>query len=270
MESTKAFPGEACPGNRSGVEAGLPSGNAPNQKLGAQIRVCKNRIGASEKAIRSLALSCRYRHSTHRPRAFARPFAAFLFVAASTVLPAVAEPITIVALGDSNTNGDGVGRAYAWPAQLEQLLRQNGHDVRILNAGVSGDTTAEGLARLDQAVPDGTDAAIVFLGRNDLRLRRPETTIRENLTAILSRLSDRDIAILLVGFEPYDFSDIAQSYSAAYYPDFFAGVTRNGRKRARYTLPLDPVRHLNPSGYRVIANQLLPAAEDLIASANNR
>jgi len=270
MASTKAFPGEGCPGNRSGVEAGSPSGTATNQRLRPKIRVRKNRICASEKAIRSLGLSCPYRHPTHRPKTLARFVVAVFFVTAIAVLPAEAEPITIVALGDSNTNGDGVGRAYAWPALLEQLLRQKGYDVRILNAGVSGDTTAEGLARLDQAVPDGTDAAIVFLGRNDLRLRRPETSIRENLAAILSRLSDRDIAILLVGFPPYNFSDIALTYGASYHPDFFSGVTRNGRKLSRYTLPLDPVRHLNPSGYRVIANQLLPAAEDLIVSTNNR
>lgn len=189
---------------------------------------------------------------------------AFLVATGSTQ----AQPITVVALGDSNTNGDGIVRTSAWPAQLERLLREKGHDVRILNAGVSGDTTGEGLARLDQAVPEGVDAAIVFLGRNDLRLRRPENAIRENLSKIAGRLRDRGVETLLVGFQPYDFADIALANGASYYPDFFAGVTKkNGRKMFRYILPLDPVRHLNPSGHRVIAERILPSAEELVARA---
>jgi acyl-CoA thioesterase-1 len=193
------------------------------------------------------------------------------FLAAAVAAGSVqAKPLTIVALGDSNTNGDGVVRAFAWPAQLEQLLRQRGYDVRILNAGVSGDTTEDGLARLDQVVPDDADAAIVFLGRNDMRVRIPETVIRTNLSTIVQRLRAKGIEILLVGFQPYDFSDIARENGASYYPDFFAGVTKNGRKRFRYVLPLDPVRHLNPSGYHVVAEGLLPSAEDLIARVNAR
>jgi acyl-CoA thioesterase I len=209
------------------------------------------------------------RKLAHRSGARLRLVAAAFTAALVTAGPVVAAPVTIVALGDSNTNGDGVIRASAWPAQLEQLLWQRGFDVRIVNAGVSGDTTAEGLARLDQAVPEGADAAIVFLGRNDMRVRVSEAVIRRNLMTITERLRDRGIAVLLVGFQPYDFSDIARQTGASYYPDFFAGVTKNGRKRFRYTLPLDPVRHLNPSGYRVIAGRLLPAVEELTTRVNN-
>jgi acyl-CoA thioesterase I len=200
-----------------------------------------------------------------------RAAAAFIAFIATAIAahPIEAKPITIVALGDSNTNGDGVVRAYAWPALLEALLRQKGHDVRIINAGVSGDTTADGLTRLDQSVPAETDAAIVFLGRNDLRARVPEAVMRDNLSTILRRMQDRDIEILLIGFYPFDFSDTARENGASYYPDFFAGVTNHGRKLSRYTLPLDPVRHLNPSGYRVIAERLLPAVEDLITRVDN-
>ena len=101
-----------------------------------------------------------------------------------------------------------------------------------------------------------------------MRLRRPESAIRENLTEIVRRLRDRGIETLLIGFQPYDFSDIALANDATYYPDFFAGVTKkNGRKLFRYVLPLDPVRHLNPSGHSVVAERLLPAAEDLVARA---
>ena len=181
--------------------------------------------------------------------------------------PAFAETREIVALGDSNTNGDGIIRASAWPAQLEKLLRAKGHDVKIRNAGVSGDTTGEALARLKRAVPDGTDIAIVFLGRNDMRFHAPVATTRRNIEEILGQLRARDIDVLLIGFPPYDFADIATKHGAAYYPDFFAGVTRNGRKLRRYVLPLDPIRHLNPSGHAVIAERLLPEVERLVQRA---
>jgi acyl-CoA thioesterase-1 len=195
-----------------------------------------------------------------------------MFVAAAlAVAPAAEEPVTIVAVGDSNFNGDGVVRAYALPAQLERLLRQKGYDIRVLNAGVSGDTTAAGLARLDRALPGDTDAAIVFLGRNDMRLRVPLNVTRENITRIVQRLRQRRIPTLLIGFSPYDFSDIAGENHAIYYPDFFDGVTnKNGRKRFRYVLPLDPVRHLNASGYGVIAGRLLPDVEKLIGRVDRR
>ncbi len=193
-----------------------------------------------------------------------------LVVGILLVFPAAvqAAPIEIVALGDSNTNGDGIIRASAWPAQLEKLLRAKGHDVRIGNAGVSGDTTGEALARLKRAMPDGTDIAIVFLGRNDMRFHAPVATTRRNIEEILGQLRARDIDVLLIGFPPYDFADIAKKHGAAYYPDFFAGVTRNGRKLRRYVLPLDPIRHLNPSGHRVIAERLLPSVEPLVQRVN--
>lgn len=198
--------------------------------------------------------------------------AAAAVVATALAVPlAAAKPVSVVALGDSNFNGDGVIRAHALPAQIEELLRKKGYDVRILNAGVSGDTTAGGLSRLDQVVPADADAAIVFLGRNDMRFRVPVSVTRENITTIVQRLRKRRIPTLLIGFPPDDFSDIARENSAIYYPDFFDGVTDdNGRKRFRYVLPFDPVRHLNPSGYGVIAERLLSDVEKLIGSVGRR
>ena len=178
-----------------------------------------------------------------------------------------ARPFDIVAFGDSNTAGDGVGRNFAWPALIEKELRARGHDVRIRNAGSSGDTTAEGLARLDRSVPEGTDAAIVFLGRNDMRFRTPGERTAANIDAIVARLRQRGIAVLLIGFRPYDFSAIAAAHGAGYYPDFFAGVARNGRKLRRYVLPLDLFRHLNPAGHAAVAKRLLPSVEALVAGA---
>jgi len=112
---------------------------------------------------------------------------------------AATEPIRIVALGDSLTAGHGLARSAAFPARLEAALRARGHVVEIMNAGVSGDTTSGGLARLDASVPNGTDAVILALGANDgLRGVDPNIT-RTALDRILRRLHERRIAVLFAG-----------------------------------------------------------------------
>src|SRR3954468_3292242 len=108
-------------------------------------------------------------------------------------------PVRIVALGDSLTAGLGLPANAAFPARLEQALRAKGMAVEISNAGASGDTAAGGLGRLDWSVPEGTEAVIVELGANDaLRGGDPKVT-RTALQAIVRRLKERHIAVLLVG-----------------------------------------------------------------------
>ena len=149
----------------------------------------------------------------------------------------------IVAFGDSNTYGYGAPRNGTWPAQIENLLRARGYDVTIVNAGVSGDTTIDALRRFDKAFPAGTDAAIVFFGRNDWRKGTPASAIRHNLAIIVDRLRQRGIQVLLIGFKPNDFSAVAKEYGALYYPDFFDGVTVLNFKLRRY---LVRQRHRRP------------------------
>jgi acyl-CoA thioesterase-1 len=200
-------------------------------------------------------------------------FACFLGVVALGLLAvcgtgeARAQPIEIVALGDSNTAGDGVGRNHAWPALVEAMLRAEGYEVTIRNAGASGDTTGEALARFDRAFPETTDAAIVFLGRNDMRFGAPVARTSGNIEEIVSRLRARGVEVLLIGFQPYDFSTIAIAAGASYYPDFFEGVAKNGKKLRRYILPLDLFHHLNRSGHNVVADNLLPAVRELVKRA---
>jgi len=186
-------------------------------------------------------------------------------VLALAAVPASARTIRIVAFGDSNTYGYGVPRTGTWPAQLQNLLRGRGYDVTITNAGGSGDTTIDALRRFDKAFPTGTDAAIVFFGRNDWRKGTPASAISHNLAIILGRLQQRGISVLLIGFKPLNFSAVAKEYGALYHPDFFDGVTFLNLKRRRYTLRHDIDSHLNADGYAVVASHLLPSAEALIA-----
>jgi acyl-CoA thioesterase-1 len=185
----------------------------------------------------------------------------FCFAAGSA---ARAEPIHIVAFGDSNTAGFRLLNRNTYPAQLERALREKGYDVRVLNSGVSGETSSMGLKRFDRAIPPGTDAAIVFFGRNDLRWGVAPKKFRAHIDAILERLHGRDIRTLLIGLRTFDLSDIAEKYGALYYPDFFIGVSNNGEKNPNYTLLFDPIQHLNTKGYAVVVQNLLPYVEALL------
>lgn len=148
-----------------------------------------------------------------------------------------ADGIRILALGDSLTAGYGLAEADSFPAQLQTALRARGYKLEVLNAGVSGDTTAGGLARLDWALSDGPDLVIVALGANDgLRGVDPQAS-RANLAAIMEKLKQRELPVLLVGMlappnlgQTYGdafnaiYPELAEQYQVALYPFFLEGV----------------------------------------------
>jgi acyl-CoA thioesterase-1 len=123
--------------------------------------------------------------------------AGVLALGLSMLAPAArAEPIHIVALGASNTAGKGVGSSSAWPAQLEQLLRARGYDVQVTNAGISGDDTGRMLARVDSAVPEGTQIVILEKAATNDRLRASDTSA--NIAQMISRLHARKIKVIVI------------------------------------------------------------------------
>lgn len=182
-----------------------------------------------------------------------------------------AETLRVLALGDSLTAGYGVAADAAFPVQLEQALRAEGYDVTVLNAGVSGDTSAGGRARLDWALAEKPQAAIVELGANDgLRGLDPRTT-EANLDAILTRLKADGVRVLLTGMlAPPNygpdyaaafagmFPRLAQRHQVALYPFFLDGVARD----ARFNQPdgLHPTRE----GVAVIVRNILPKVKDVL------
>ena len=128
--------------------------------------------------------------------------------------PASAEPYKIVGFGDSLMAGYGLDAGQGFPEKLEKALRDKGHDVVIANAGVSGDTTSGGLSRLDWSVPDGTQLVILELGANDmLRGIGPDIT-EKNLDAMLARLKERNIPVLLAGMRAAP--NLGPDYQAAF------------------------------------------------------
>jgi acyl-CoA thioesterase-1 len=165
-----------------------------------------------------------------------------------------AEPVHIVAFGDSATAGYLVPRDQAYPAQLQRALRAKGYDVAVTNAGVSGDTTAGALRRFDEAIAPGTKMTIVEFGTNDLRLRVPAAKVRANLNEIVRTLRARRIAVLVVGLGSLDLSDVARANNVPY---------------AQWTLPPGKYRardgaHFNVEGYAIVVSRMLPQVEALV------
>jgi len=206
--------------------------------------------------------------------AFGLVFAAGLMVA---VASAADRPVKIVALGDSLTAGFGLPADAVFPARLERALKAKGLAVEVVNAGVSGDTASGGLARLDWSVPEGTDAVIVELGANDMLSGTDPQVTRRALEAIVRRLTDRGIPVLLAGmraapnlgaeygraFEAI-YTDLAAKYDVLFYPFFLDGVAAQARFNQR-----DGV-HPTVGGVDRIVAGILPKAEELIARARSR
>lgn len=178
---------------------------------------------------------------------------------------AQARPFTIVAFGDSLTAGYGLPRAQSLPARLEARLKAAGYNVRIVNAGLSGDTTAGGLARFDFAVPRGADAVLIGLGANDmLQGMSPEAAAR-NLDAMVTRAKARGARVALLGMRA------PSNWGAAYARRFDAMYPTLARKHGVALDPfvlegvaLDPALnqsdgiHPNATGADRIAARLVP------------
>lgn len=180
--------------------------------------------------------------------------------------------VHVVALGDSLTAGYGLPAEAAFPARLAHALEVKGVAIAITNAGVSGETSTDGLARLDWSVPDGTDAVILEFGANDaLRGIDPKVT-HEALASMLNRLAQRGIAVLLVGMlappnlgtdfgRAFDtiYPELASRFDVVFYPFFLEGVA------ARRDLNQSDGLHPNAAGVDVIVTKMLPKVESLIA-----
>ena len=177
----------------------------------------------------------------------------------------------VVALGDSLTAGLGVAADEAFPARLQARLRAEGYDYRVVNAGVSGDTTAGGLRRVDWALRAHPDVVIVALGANDGLRGQSPPAIRGNLEEIVARLQAAGVRVLLVGMR------LPPNYGAEYTKEFEAVFPAVAR-RAKITLMpflLDGVAadprlnqadgiHPTAAGQQMIADRLWPYLRPLL------
>jgi len=182
--------------------------------------------------------------------------------------------ITLLAFGDSLTAGYGVRPVEALPSQLEALLLADGFSVRVVNAGVSGDTTSGGLARLPWTLEQPVDAAILELGANDGLMGMPVQAMEGNLVAMLGMFRERNIPVLLAGMraianygEDYSrafdevFPRLAAQHDVLFYPFLLDGVVLDPKLNQADGI------HPNADGVREIANRMYPMVRELVERA---
>jgi acyl-CoA thioesterase I len=199
----------------------------------------------------------------------------FVAVLAATSHAAAARTLRLVALGDSLTAGLGLGPGKAFPDRLEAALRAKGFDVKVINAGVSGDTAADGLARYDWSVPQDADALIIELGANDmLRGLKPDPT-KTTLAAILDKARAAHLPTLLTGMRAAPnlgpdyggafaaiYTALAKTYGVQLYPFFLDGVAGDPKLNQPDGL------HPNAAGVEIIVQKILPSVEALLKQVN--
>ena len=184
-------------------------------------------------------------------------------------------PLAVVGFGDSLMSGFELPVDDSFTAQLEKALHDKGINVSIANAGVAGETTTDGLSRLDWSVPDGTDMVILEFGANDaLRGISPEIS-EQNLSAIIERLKQRNIQVILAGMlappnmghdyeEKFNaiFPRLAKKYDVPLYPFFMEGVA------TERSLQLEDGMHPNAKGVARMVEGFMPVMEKTIAASS--
>ena len=179
--------------------------------------------------------------------------------------PAAAQPLKILAFGDSLTAGYGLPPGQGFAPQLERALKESGVEAEVIDAGLSGDTTAGGLARLDWALADKPDLVILELGANDMLRGLDPAETRANLDAMLAKLRSAGPKVLLAGMRAAPnlgpdyggafertYGDLAQKYGVPLYPFFLEGVATDPK------LNLSDGLHPNEAGIAEIVRRILP------------
>ena len=192
-----------------------------------------------------------------------------LFLSASLVR---AEPVTIVGFGDSLMAGYQLDQKNSFPEKLQAALLAKGYDIKITNAGVSGDTTSGGLARIDWSVPKGTDIVILELGANDMLRGIKPRDVEKNLDSMLGNLTGRGVKVLLAGMlsapnlgkdyaSAFDeiYPKLAKKYHVPLYPFFLQGVA------ATPSLQLADGMHPNAKGVDRMVKEILPTVEKMLS-----
>ena len=249
-------------------------------EAGSDEGACRSRVGRRSFLTAVLAIAAAGMSRTAAAQVAPRPQDVASTAAGTTLdqpRPASGRdaPIRLLILGDSLAAGYGLARQDGFQPRLQAALKAQGFDVVMIDAAVSGDTSAGGCARLDWALGDGADAAIVELGGNDGLRGLDPREMQANLTAILDTLAVRHIPVLLTGmYAPPNlgpdyqrafrtvFDRLGQRPGVIYDPFFLEGVaTVNDLNQG------DGI-HPNPEGVRRIVARLLPAVEKLLAEVH--
>ncbi|MBX5158317.1 arylesterase [Rhizobium sp. NZLR1] len=202
----------------------------------------------------------------------------FTVIAVSLIFAVAADARTInlVGFGDSLMAGYQLPPGDGFPEKLQAALKAKGLDVAVANAGVSGDTTSGGLARIDWSIPDGTDGVILELGANDALRGIPPEESEKNLDQMIARLKDRGIAVLLAGImaPPNMGADYAARFNPIYqrlsekhglplYAFFLDGVALDPG------LKLEDGMHPNTRGVEIMVGKMEPAVTNFVEAISS-
>ncbi|MEW5772373.1 MAG: arylesterase [Thermodesulfobacteriota bacterium] len=206
-----------------------------------------------------------------RCSSLAAALAALLLVASPTSAADSARPLTILALGDSLFAGYGLPAGQSVPDLLAERLRREGYPVRMVNAGISGDTTAGGLARLPWLLRERPDVAMLELGANDGLMGMPPENMEKNLAAMLDLFAEKRIPVLLAGMR--SLANFGPDYAARFNAVFPRLAGKHGASFLPFLLEGVAMRpelnqadgiHPNPAGAAKVADNLYPLLKDLV------
>jgi acyl-CoA thioesterase I len=217
-----------------------------------------------------------YRAGAQKPRRYGAAALVFNALLCLTAIPASAKSPEILAFGDSLTAGLGLPASEAFPARLQARLKDEGIEVKMINAGVSGDTTTDGLARLDWALADKPDFVILALGANDALRGIDPKIVHANLDKMIDKIKASGAKILLLGMlapsnwgadyeQAFDriFPEVAKAHDVPLYPFFLDGVAMNP------TLNQADGLHPNQRGVAVLVDRIVPLVAKLIEASKS-
>ena len=201
---------------------------------------------------------------------------ALFYVTAGVSSSQQSDSLTILILGDSLVQGFGLAQNDGLVNQLESALLDKGINVDLINGGVSGDTTAGGLARLEWSLNDDIDGVVVSLGANDMLRGVPTKHTKDNLSQIIQKLKDRDLPVLLVGIRSIEnygkeyklkfesiYAELTKEFGLILYPDLLSPILNQDNLQLEKYYQADKL-HPNADGVLLIVGGLIPSLIELI------
>ena len=205
----------------------------------------------------------------------------FLFIYSFTNATEKLENFRLIIIGDSLIQGYGLPKDKGFVNQLQKKILEKKDNILLINGGVSGDTTAGGLSRIDWSITDDINAVAISLGANDMLRGLPPNFSKENLSKIIMKIKENNLPILLIGIKSIEnygteyknefdsmFSNLADEFELFLYPDLMAPILNEEKDLSHYLQ--EDMLHPNEKGVEIIVQEILPTITNFIDSFNNK
>ena len=205
----------------------------------------------------------------------------FLFIYSFTYATEKLEYYRLIIIGDSLIQGYGLPKDKGFVNQLQKKILEKKDNILLINGGVSGDTTAGGLSRIDWSITDDINAVAISLGANDMLRGIPPSFSKDNLSKIIMKIKENNLPILLIGIKSIEnygteyknefdsmFYNLADEFELLLYPDLMAPIINKEKDLSLYLQ--EDMRHPNEKGVEIIVQEILPTINNFIDSFNNK